>query len=252
MEDDSKMDKQYHINVSSEDIEESKHLIICGDPGRVPRISSILKDPREISFNREYRINLGYINEHPILVSSCGIGAPSTAIGVEEFGMLGVNNIIRVGTSGILSRKVKLGDIVSATGAIRDEGTSLEYVPSSFPAVAHPDVVFALREAAKHFLLEDRFHEGVVHCKDAFYSETPELIPDFNAENKWKTWIKAGTLITEMESSTLFVLGTIRGWRTGAIMAAIGNTEEGELIIDHMKGQKEAIQVAVEAIKRLL
>ena len=63
------MDKQYHINVSSEDIEESKHLLICGDPGRVPRISSLLKDPREISFNREYRIHLGYINEHPVLVS---------------------------------------------------------------------------------------------------------------------------------------------------------------------------------------
>ncbi|MHA2318908.1 MAG: phosphorylase family protein, partial [Candidatus Hodarchaeales archaeon] len=94
------MDKQYHINVGSEDIEESQHLIICGDPGRVSRISSLLKDPREISYNREYRIHLGYINDLPVLVSSCGIGAPSTAIGIEEFGILGVRNIIRVGTSG--------------------------------------------------------------------------------------------------------------------------------------------------------
>lgn len=247
------MNKQYHINVNSQDIEESKHLIICGDPGRVSRISSLLKDPREISFNREYQIHLGYIDDYPILVSSCGIGAPSTAIGVEEFGILGVTNIIRVGTSGILSRKVKLGDIVSATGAIRDEGTTHEYVPASFPAVAHPDVIIALREAAKHHNLEDRFHEGIVHSKDAFYSETPELIPDsVHAENKWKTWIKAGTLITEMECSTLFIIGAIRGWRTGGIMAAIGDTEGGELIIDHMKGQKEAIEVAIEAIKRLL
>ena len=135
------MDKQYHINVNSDDIEESKHLIICGDPGRVARISSLLKDPREVSFNREYRIHLGYLEDSPIIVSSCGIGAPSTAIGIEEFGILGVKNIIRVGTSGILSRKVKLGDLVSATGAIRDEGTTHEYVPASFPAVAHPDVV---------------------------------------------------------------------------------------------------------------
>ena len=247
------MDKQYHINVGSEDIEESQHLIICGDPGRVSRISSLLKDPREISYNREYRIHLGYLNDRPVLVSSCGIGAPSTAIGIEEFGILGVRNIIRVGTSGILSRKVKLGDIVSATGAIRDEGTTHEYVPASFPAVAHPDVVLALRQAAKHFNLEQRFHEGIVHSKDAFYSETPALIPDsVNAKNKWKIWIKAGTLITEMECSTLFVLGAIRGWRTGGIMAAIGDTEGGELIIDHMKGQKEAIKVAVEAMIRLL
>ncbi|MHA2175560.1 MAG: nucleoside phosphorylase [Candidatus Hodarchaeales archaeon] len=249
------MKKQYHINVSSEEIENSKHLIICGDPGRVPRISKHLKNPREISFNREYLIHLGYLGEEdrPVVVSSCGIGSPSTAIGIEEFGLIGVDTIIRVGTSGILSQTVKLGDIVSATGAIRDEGTTQEYLPLNFPAVAHPDVVFALRKAAHTLDLLDRFHEGIVHSKDAFYSETPkEMIPDnTTAENKWKTWIKAGTMVTEMECSALFVIGSIRGWRTGGIMAAIGNTESGEIIVDHNKGQEEAIIVAIEAIRRL-
>jgi uridine phosphorylase len=247
------MDKQYHINVSSKEIQDSQHLIICGDPGRVPRISSLLKDSQEVSFNREYRIHLGYLNDKPIVVSSCGIGAPSTAIGVEEFGKIGVHTIIRIGTSGILSPKVKIGDIVSATGAIRDEGTTHEYVPSAFPAVAHPDVIFALRQSAQDLDLISRFHEGIVHCKDAFYSEIPELIPDsINASNKWKTWKNAGTLITEMECSTLFVISSIRGWRAGGIMAAIGDTDSGELIIDHMKGQKEAIEVAIKAMQHLL
>ena len=50
----------------------------------------------------------------------------------------------------------------------------------------------------------------------------------------------------------VFVISSIRGWRAGGIMAAIGDTEAGELIIDHMKGQKEAIQVAIEAIKKLI
>jgi uridine phosphorylase len=247
------MSKQYHINVSPSETENSRHLIICGDPSRVPRISENLQDSRELSFNREYRIHLGYLENQPILVSSCGIGAPSTAIGIEEFGILGVDTIIRVGTSGILSPNIKLGDIISAVGAIRDEGTTREYVPYAFPAVAHPDVIFALREGATALNLESRFHEGVVHSKDAFYSEMPDLIPDIaTAKNKWKTWINAGTLITEMECSTLFVLGIIRGWRTGGIMAAIGDFESGEVIIDHTKGQKEAIEVAIDAIKRLL
>ena len=247
------MEKQYHINVSAEEIENSQHLIICGDPGRVPRICKLLQDSREVSFNREYRIHLGYLNKTPIVVSSCGIGAPSTAIGIEEFGKLGVKTIIRVGTSGILSRDVKLGDLVSATGAIRDEGTTHEYILPAFPAVAHPDVVFALREAVAHLNLQDRFHEGIVHSKDAFYSETPDMIPDSaSAKSKWTTWINAKTLITEMECSTLFVISSIRGWRAGGIMAAIGDTESGEVIIDHMKGQKEAIELAIEAIKRLL
>ncbi|MHA1993605.1 MAG: nucleoside phosphorylase [Candidatus Hodarchaeales archaeon] len=247
------MEKQYHINVSAEEIENSQHLIICGDPGRVPRISELLQNPREVSFNREYRIHLGYLNNTPIVVSSCGIGAPSTAIGIEEFGKLGVNTILRVGTSGILSRDVKLGDLVSATGAIRDEGTTDEYILPAFPAVAHPDVIFAIREAIEHLDLQSRFHEGIVHSKDAFYSETPEMIPDSaRAKSKWTAWINAKTLITEMECSTLFVISSIRGWRAGGIMAAIGDTESGEVIIDHMKGQKEAIETSIEAIKRLL
>jgi uridine phosphorylase len=246
------MTKKYHINVTKEDIESSEYCLICGDPGRVTKISSLLHDSREISFNREYKIHLGYIDDQPVVVSSMGIGCPSTAIGVEEFGQLGVNTIIRVGTSGIISKKINLGDIVSATGAIRDEGTSKQYIDYEFPAIANVDVVLALRLAAKNLDLFSIFHEGIIHSKDAFYSETPELIPNPLIKNRWKSWRAAGALVTEMESSTLFIISQIRGYRAGGIMAAIGETESEELIIDHKKGQKEAIMVAVEATRLLL
>ncbi len=246
------LDKKYHINVSKKDIENSKYSLICGDPGRVPRISALLDDSKEISFNREYRVHLGYLNDQPLIVSSMGIGCPSTAIGVEEFGQLGVTTIIRVGTSGILSKKVKLGDIVSATGAIRDEGTSHQYIDGAFPAVASVDVVLALRQAAHNLNLSSFYHEGIIHSKDAFYAETPSMIPDQTIKDRWKSWIEAGALVTEMECSTIFVISQIRGWRAGGIMAAIGDTEAGEPIVDHKKGQKEAIAVAIEATKLLL
>jgi len=246
------MSKQYHINVSKKDIKNSNFCIICGDPGRVPRISKYLKDSEDLSFNREYRIHLGYIESTPVIVSSMGIGAPSTAIGIEEFGFLGVKTFIRVGTSGILSNKVKLGDIISAIGAIRDEGTSKQYIDYKFPAVANPDVIVALRIAVKRLGFSSIFHEGIVHCKDAFYTETPELIPDSSIHQNWEMWKKAGTLITEMECSVLFTISQIRGWRSGGIMAAIGNTDKGALIIDPKKGQEEAIKTAVEAVKILL
>jgi uridine phosphorylase len=238
--------------VSQKDIENSKFCLTCGDPARVPRISSLLKKFREISFNREYRVHLGYLKDNPIVVSSMGIGCPSTAIGIEEFEQLGVKTFIRVGTSGILSKKVKIGDIVSATGAIRDEGTSSQYIDCAYPAVASVDVVLALRKAVHNLNFSDRFHEGIIHSKDAFYSEIPSLIPDPSLEGRWEMWEKAGALVTEMESSTIFVICQIRGLRAGGIMAAIGDTNEGKLIVDHEKGQKEAIAAAVEAIKLLL
>lgn len=244
------LEKKYHINVSVNEIEGSKYCVICGDPGRVPRISSLLKDAKEISFNREYRIHLGYLNV-PVLVSSMGIGCPSTAIGIEEFGQLGVSTFIRVGTSGIISRKVKLGDIVSATGAIRDEGTSHQYIDPAFPAVANVDVVLAIREAATNLDLLSIFHEGIIHSKDSFYSEIPSMVPIPTMKDRWKMWRDAGALVTEMESATLFIISQIRNWRSGGIMAAIGGTDGEKQIIDHTVGQKEAINVAIEAIKIL-
>ena len=67
-----------------------------------------------------------------------GIGGPSTAIAVEELSAIGAHTFIRVGTSGIMQPTMTEGDFVIATGAIRDEGTSHQYLPAAFPAVASP------------------------------------------------------------------------------------------------------------------
>ncbi|MFX1286612.1 MAG: nucleoside phosphorylase [Promethearchaeota archaeon] len=245
--------KHYHINLSKEDLEGAQHMFIVGDPARTESIAKHLKDPQEIAFNREYRTFIAYIDESPVVISSMGIGGPSTAIGLEEFGRCGINTTIRVGTSGILNPKVKLGDIVSAIGAIRDEGTTKQYLPLEFPAVAHPDVVLALRQGAFSLDLQDRFHEGIVHSKDAFWMEEPEMIPaKKDTIERWEIWKRGKTLITEMEVSTLFVLGSIRGWRTGGILAAIGDFKTGELILDKKAGHIESIQTAIAGMKLLL
>lgn len=66
-------------------------------------------------------------------------------------------------------RRIKSGDVVIATGAIRMEGTSKEYAPIEYPAVADLDVTNALVAAAK----EKNFthYTGVVQSKDAFYGQ---------------------------------------------------------------------------------
>ncbi len=245
--------KHYHINLFERELEGAQHMFIVGDPARTEAIAQHLKDSQEIAFNREYRTFVAYIEENPVLIASMGIGGPSTAIGLEEFGKCGITTIIRVGTSGILNPRVKLGDIVSAIGAIRDEGTTRQYLPLEFPAVAHPDVVLALRQGAFNLNLQDRFHEGIIHSKDAFWSEEPEMIPaKKEIIERWEIWKRGKALVTEMEISTLFVLGSIRGWKTGGILAAIGDFETGELILDKKAGQIESIQTAIAGMKLLL
>ncbi len=242
----------YHIKVKR-DTNLPRYLISCGDPGRAQRIADeFLSDSNELAKNREYWSFTGSYKGVDLVVSSMGIGSPSTAIGLEEFAMVGVDTFIRVGTSGSLSSDVKHGAIVNATSSVRDEGTSKQYIPLEYPAVASVDVILALRKAAFQLKIEN-YHEGIVHSKDSFYSE----YPDFTAQNdftreRWNSWKKGNVLATEMECSILFVLSQIRKWRSGSILAVVGSTwDEKPIANNPFAGQTEAITTALEAIKIL-
>ena len=93
------------------------------------------------------------------------------------------------GTCGGIEENVLGGDLVIATGAIRMEGTGLQYAPVEFPAVADFQVVNALAEAAKAD--GQRFHTGVVHCKDSFYGQLdPDSMPvRGELKSKWQAWL---------------------------------------------------------------
>ena len=242
----------YHIKVKRNS-NIPRYLITCGDPSRAVKIANeFLSDSKELAKNREYWSFLGEYKGINVVVSSMGIGSPSTAIGLEEFAMAGVDTFIRVGTSGSLSPTIKHGSIVNAIGSVRDEGTSKQYIPIEYPAVASIDVVLAIRNAAKKLQYTNYF-EGIVHSKDSFYSEYSDFTaqPDYN-KSRWKSWQKGNVLATEMECSVLFVLSQLRKWRSGSILAVIGSTwEESPISSDHSIGQKEAIQTALEAIKLL-
>ncbi|MCL2269740.1 MAG: nucleoside phosphorylase, partial [Treponema sp.] len=168
------MEKQYHIGF--DDSHGAQYAILPGDPGRVEKIASHLDNPRFFHQNREYTAWLGELAGKTVMVISTGMGGPSTAIAVEELFVTGVRNFIRVGTCGGMALPVTGGDVVIATGAIRMEGTTKEYVPIEFPAVANLDVTNALVEAAKK--LGQRWHAGIVQCKDSFYGQhSPDRMP---------------------------------------------------------------------------
>ena len=125
---------------------------------------------------------------------------------MEELVKCGARTFIRVGTCGGMDINVKGGDLVIASGAIRFEGTSKEYAPIEFPAVADIEIVNALIKASKK--LQFNYHVGVVQCKDSFYGQhRPETLPNsFELINKWDAWVKLGTKASEMESAALFVV----------------------------------------------
>ncbi len=214
------MNKEFHIKCGKGDI--AKIVLLPGAPERSRLISEYFDESREVARNREFWTFTGRVDGIPISVTSTGIGCPSTAIAVEELIRCGAKVLIRVGTSGSLQDFVAIGDLVIATSAVRDEGTSRQYVPVEYPAVADIDVVFALKRAAQK--LGYRHHLGIVHTKDSFYSELPDTSPIYeDVKKRWNTWINANVLATEMESSTLFIISSIRGVKAGTILAVVGS-----------------------------
>ena len=247
-------EKLYHINLSKEDIQGAKYAILPGDPDRVPKIAAFFDNPQKIGQKREYNSYIGELNGEKVLCVSTGIGGPSAAICIEELYQLGVTNFIRVGTSGGMQMNVKAGDIIVVNGAIRMEGTSKEYAPIEYPAVANLEVANALTAAAKSKHVPH--HVGVVQCKDAFYGQhEPETKPvSYELVNKWEAWKRMGCLASEMESAALFIVADYLHVRAGSCFLVVANQEREALGMENpvVHDTELAIQVAVEAIRKLI
>lgn len=239
--------RQYHIALKEGDV--GRYVLLPGDPGRVSKIASYFDKAEKIAENREYTTYTGEVDGIKISATSTGIGCPSAAIAIEELIKVGADTFIRVGTAGSLQREVRVGDVVIATGTVREEGTTPQYVPPIYPAVPNPEVMLALKKAADR--LNFRAHLGITHTKDAFYTEGNRDLPMAEmVEQEWKIWERANVLCTSMEESALFVIGSIKKVRVGSVLAIIGSTWS-DSPIEKKAGIDEAIKIAIEAVKIL-
>ena len=182
--------------------------IISGDPARTEQLSQILREARLVNSNRGLTTYTGYFAEKRMTVATHGIGGPSAAIAIEELHMLGARTIIRFGTCGGLVAGLRTGDFVIPTGAAYSKGSVLSYVTDGFlPAVPDFRVTENLTRASRKAGLN--FMEGLVYSSDAFYTQDISSL---------KRWVKRGVLAVEMECATLFTIGLIRGFKTGALL----------------------------------
>lgn len=245
-------DRQYHINLLPGEV--GRYCLLPGDPGRCEKIAKYFDEPAHIMTNREYVTYTGTLLGEKVSVVSTGIGGASASIAMEELANIGVDTFVRVGTCGGIQLDVTSGDVVVATGAIRMEGTSREYAPIEFPAVADLDVTNALVDAAK--AMGKRCHAGVVQCKDSFYGQhSPQTMPvSYELLNKWEAWKRLGVKASEMESAALFTVAAYRGVRCGSVFHVVWNQERNAAGLDQTKDEdtEAAIRVGIEAVKLLI
>ena len=243
---------QYHIGLRKGDV--GKYVILPGDPKRCEKIARHFDDAKLIADSREYVTYTGYLDGVKVSVTSTGIGGPSASIALEELVRVGADTFLRVGTCGGMQTDIMGGDLVIATGAIRMEGTSKEYAPIEFPAVANLEITNALVQAAKD--LNKKYHVGIVQCKDAFYGQhEPETKPvDYELVNKWNAWVRLGCKASEMESAALFVVGDYLRVRVGSSFLVVANQEREKLGLENpvIHDTEAAIEVTVQAIRNLI
>ena len=253
--------KQYHTGVGPDDI--GKYVIMPGDPKRCAKIAEFFDDAKLVADVREYVTYTGTLtvdtadggkHTEKVSVTSTGIGGPSAAIAIDELAKCGAHTFVRVGTCGGMQEEVRGGDIVIATGAVRNEGTSREFAPIEYPAVPDVNVLNALINAAKKN--GTRYHAGVVQCKDSFFGQhEPEIMPvSYELENKWEAWLRMGCLASEMESAALFIAGGFLRVRVGSCFLVVANQERAKKGLPNKQAHntEEAIITAVDALKILI
>ena len=231
---------QYHLEVGPEDVAET--VLLPGNPERLPKITDGWDDSQEVARHREYRTATGTYEGTPISVTSTGIGSPSAAIAVEELARVGADTFIRVGSCGAIREEASVGDLVITRGAVRQEGTSDEYVREDYPAVADHAVVAALVAAAER--LDYDYHVGLTCSTDSFYAgQGRPGFEGFEARGSDELVAElrdANVLNFEMEASTL-TLANVYGLRAGAVCTVYANRVTGEF---RTEGERKAAKTA--------
>ncbi|EMA44050.1 nucleoside phosphorylase [Halococcus saccharolyticus] len=232
---------QYHLGVGEGDVADT--VLLPGDPERIPKITGVWDDAETVAEHREYRTATGEHRGTPISTTSTGIGSPSAAIAVEELARVGVDTFLRVGSCGAIQPGMDVGDLVITSGAVRQEGTSEEYVREDYPAAADDRVVAALVAAAER--LDYDYHVGVTASTDSFYAGQGR--PGFEgfeaagSDELVENLREANVLNIEMEASTICTLANLYGLRAGAVCTVYANRVTGEF---RTEGETRAAETA--------
>ncbi len=235
---------EFHLKCEKGDVAE--YVMLVGNPQRAEKVSKLLDNAKLVNENRLLYVFTGFYKGERLTVATTGMGAPSTAIVLEELVNLGGKVFIRVGSAGGIAPNLNVGDVVIATGSVRDDGTTPAYLRKTFPAVPDFDVLKTMIEVGKE--LKKDIAYGVVISEDPFY------IP--YKKEEMELFAQSGVKAIEMESGCVFIVSQFRGVKAGAVFGLDGNVylnkikPEGTENI-YKKGEEIAIKVGLESLYRL-
>jgi purine-nucleoside phosphorylase len=210
-----------HIEAKTGDYAEA--VLLPGDPLRAKWVAeTFLENPRLVNRVRNCLGYTGTYQGKPVSVQATGMGQPSLGIYVHELvTVYDAKTLIRIGTCGGLSEKVKVRDIVIASTASTDSAMNRNVFSlyNFAPAADFGLLRSAVEIAEKRGLA---WHVGGIASSDVFYH--PDGIKVYDV-------LRAhGVLGVEMETATLYTLAARHGVRALTVCAMTDSLVTGEQI----------------------
>jgi uridine phosphorylase len=245
-------ERQYHIGLGPGEL--ADFILLPGDPDRTARIAARLDSIELERRNREFASVTGTYAGLRVSVVSTGIGTDNVEIVVAE--ILAITErptFIRVGSCGALQPEIALGDLIISTGAVRLEATSSFFVHDGYPAVADPQAVLALIEAAAQ--VGARAHVGITATAPGFFGAQGRPIPQLPIRypDLAQELARERVLNFEMEASTLLVLAGLARCRAGVVCGVFAQRTTGDFVTGAAKERAEAacVETGLESLKIL-
>ena len=233
---------QLHLRAQPTDV--APLVLLPGDPGRARWIARTFLDSAEPY--TEHRGLLGFSGHYkgvPVSVQATGMGCPSASIVAEELIRLGATHLLRVGTCGAASERLRPADLVIALSSVPADGTTRQYLGGApyAPTASYP-LVEASVGAARALGLPH--HVGMLMTEDAFYASTPEHAG---------LWAARGVLAFEMEASALFLIAALRGVQAGCLTTVSNAIGDAQMVPEDVlaRGIEQMVTVALETFVKI-
>ena len=199
----------------------AKTVLMPGDPLRAKFIAeTFLQDPRLVNNVRGIHGYTGTYKGVPVSVMASGMGMPSIGIYAHElYSQYGVENILRIGSAGAISSRLKLRDVVAAAGACTNSNFAHQYqLPGTFAPIADFRLLETAVAAARELGVE--MPVGNLLSSDTFY----------DASQSTMKWAEMGVLAVEMEAAALYMTAARLGKRALAICSISDSIVTGEAL----------------------
>lgn len=227
-----------HINATPSDF--AKTVLMPGDPLRAKFIAeNFLENAKLVNNVRGIHGYTGTYKDVPVSVMASGMGMPSIGIySYELYNFFGVENIMRIGSTGSMNENVHVRDIVIGMGACYNSNYARQYnLPGTYSAIADYTMMkTAIQMCEKKGAT---YHVGNILSSDTFYDA------DATCNDRWR---QMGVLCVEMEAAALYMNAAKANKRALAIMTVSDHILTGEATTaeERQNSFTEMMEVALE------